>query len=95
MIDVVFPKGNESEFISLAERLGLSGICFVYSKPTDISSFQKSSKLKLFSGILCAMQRPEDSHETALDETTINSIDIRTLADDIGRYCFSSVGKAR
>ena len=54
MIDVVFPKGNESEFISLAEKLGLSGLCFVYSKPTDVSSFQKSSKLKILSGVLCS-----------------------------------------
>jgi RNase P/RNase MRP subunit p30 len=57
MIDIVFPKDNEKEFISMAERLGLEGLVFVYSAPKDISHFQKGTKLKLSSGILC---KPED-----------------------------------
>ena len=54
MIDIVFPDNNENEFIKLAERLGLAGLCFVYTRPKDISFFQKSTGLKLFSGVLCA-----------------------------------------
>ncbi len=54
MIDVVFPYGNEQEFIRIAERLGLEGLCFVYDRPKDISSFQASTSLKLFSVPLCS-----------------------------------------
>ncbi len=28
--DIVFPEGNEAEFISMAEQLGYSGLCFLY-----------------------------------------------------------------
>jgi len=57
MIDIVFPKDNEKEFIKMAERLGLEGLVFVYPAPKDIASFQKDTKLKISSGILC---KPED-----------------------------------
>jgi hypothetical protein len=53
MIDIVFPKDNEKKFISVAERLSLEGLCLVYDKPRDISEFQKSTKLKLLSAVLC------------------------------------------
>ena len=42
MIDIVFPKGNEAEFIKIAKRLGYEGLCFVYS-----SKDFKSGKIKL------------------------------------------------
>lgn len=48
MIDIVFPKDNEKEFISIAEKLGLAGLLFVYDKKKDISHLQKETKLKLF-----------------------------------------------
>ncbi|MFC1741260.1 RNase P subunit p30 family protein [Nanoarchaeota archaeon] len=57
MIDIVFPKDNEKEFIRIAEKLNLDGLCFVYDTPKDISSFQKGTKLKLSVGVLC---KPED-----------------------------------
>ena len=47
MFDIVFPDKNEKEFIKNAERLGFSGLYFAYTKPTDISQFQKQTKLKL------------------------------------------------
>ena len=53
MIDVVFPDGNEKSFISLAEKLNLDGLCFVYDKPTDMSGLNSSTNLKLSSAILC------------------------------------------
>jgi RNase P/RNase MRP subunit p30 len=33
MIDIVFPDGNEQEFLSMADRLGIQGLCFVYDRP--------------------------------------------------------------
>ena len=46
MIDLVLPSGNENEFVAMAERLGLTGLCFCYSgKPGMIP---KSAKLKLY-----------------------------------------------
>ena len=40
MIDIVFPKNNEQEFIDLASKLGFSSLVFVYDKPNfrEISS---------------------------------------------------------
>jgi RNase P/RNase MRP subunit p30 len=70
MIDIVFPKDNENEFIRLAEKLGLEGLCFVYTSPKDISQFQKLTKLKLSSAILCA---PEDVRKFKGRITTIVS----------------------
>ncbi|MBI4146495.1 hypothetical protein HY489_04110 [Candidatus Woesearchaeota archaeon] len=35
MIDVVFPDGNESEFLAMAKRLGIDGLLFVYRKRTS------------------------------------------------------------
>ncbi len=54
MIDFVFPnviEHNEEEFIRLAERLGLTGLCFIYDKPTSIPKFE--TKLKLETAVLC------------------------------------------
>lgn len=51
--DVVFPDGNEEEFIELASKLGYNGLCFVYNydKSRDyeekIKKLQKNTKLKL------------------------------------------------
>jgi len=53
MIDFVFPKGNETDFIVMAEKLGISHLYLVYSKITDISNFQKNSKVKLSQAVLC------------------------------------------
>ncbi len=55
MIDIVFPKDNETEFIKMAERLNMEGLCLVYSVPKDISQFQQNTKLKLSQGILCTI----------------------------------------
>ena len=50
MIDIVFPDGNEKEFIEMAKRLGYSGICFVYNNPKKI---EIKSNLKIISGTIC------------------------------------------
>ncbi|MBU2560911.1 MAG: hypothetical protein KKD17_01340 [Nanoarchaeota archaeon] len=57
MNDFVFPKGNEPEFIEIAEKLGIASLCFVYDTPKDISEFQKKTRVKLSTAILC---KPED-----------------------------------
>jgi hypothetical protein len=49
MIDVVFPDGNEQEFIAMAKKLGYKGICFVYEKP--LVKFE--SDFPIFSGAVC------------------------------------------
>lgn len=30
MLDIVFPKNNEEEFIDMAKKLGYLSLCFVY-----------------------------------------------------------------
>ncbi len=48
MIDIVIPNNDEPEFIKMAERLGLEGVCFLYEKAKDISQLQKTTKLPLY-----------------------------------------------
>ncbi|MEM4248329.1 MAG: RNase P subunit p30 family protein [Candidatus Nanoarchaeia archaeon] len=58
MIDIVFPKQNESEFIKKAEFLGFDALCFVYGlksakeKRQQLQKLQNETKIKLFLGIL-------------------------------------------
>jgi len=59
--DIVMPRGNEKEFIAIAERLGYSSLCFLYEfdkykKVDEIVKILKKSniktKLKVYSGII-------------------------------------------
>jgi len=60
-VDVVFPKGNEEKFISVAEKLGYSGVCFVYDfSSADVKKIQqkieklrkKSKKVNVYLGFV-------------------------------------------
>lgn len=48
--DIVFPNGNEKDFVDMALRLGYSSICFVY-EPKSFKRFS-CDKLKVFCGVL-------------------------------------------
>lgn len=50
-LDIVFPNGNEQEFVKMAERLGIGELIFAYSKPTT-KLLPTSSKLKVRAMIL-------------------------------------------
>jgi len=52
MIDIVIPSDNEKEFLEMAERLGIEGLCFLYDRPKDVSAFQKMTKLQVCSATL-------------------------------------------
>ena len=56
MIDIVFPKDNEKEFITLAEKLNIERLCFAYDRMKDVSEFQAQTKLKLSSAVLCTQE---------------------------------------
>lgn len=49
MIDIVFPKGNEEDLLVMAQRLGLSGLVFVYDKKDDF--FKGKSSLKVINAL--------------------------------------------
>ena len=55
MIDLVFPKDNEKEFIKKAEILDYKALCFIYpcslNPKQKISLLQKNTKLKLYFGL--------------------------------------------
>jgi RNase P/RNase MRP subunit p30 len=61
MIDIVFPRENETEFIKLAEKLGLKGVCFVYTEikesnvvqNNNTKNFQEKTKLQIKTAVLC------------------------------------------
>lgn len=67
-MDSVFPNNNENEFIRIAERLNLEGLCFIYEKPQDISRVQQQTTLKLSTAIIC---KPEDVRKYKGRFTTI------------------------
>jgi len=46
MIDIVIPKGNEAEFIEMAEKLGYSELCFAYA--SGQAPKLPESKVKLY-----------------------------------------------
>lgn len=56
MQNIVFPKLNEKEFIHLAEKLGYTELCFLYSlEEFTIKSKQVfETKLKISFGIFCS-----------------------------------------
>ncbi len=45
MKDIVIAKGNEADFIQMAERLGYDELCFIGK--ADLSKLQKTTKIKL------------------------------------------------
>ena len=46
--DICFPQNNEKEFISIAEKLGISNLVLVYPYKKDISVYKQSiNKLQL------------------------------------------------
>ena len=53
MIDIVIPNKNEEEFILMAEKLGYSGLCFLYNFEDYINDkkFNKN-KIKVYNGVL-------------------------------------------
>ncbi len=59
MIDIVLPNGNEEEFIAIAEQLGMTGLCFLYDKPKDITSLQKTSRIPLYAAITQLSKRAD------------------------------------
>ena len=68
-IDLVFPKKNEEKFISLAEKLNYSCLCFIYNYAPDlinknhlINELQKKTKLKLFVGMQASPANIKKAH---------------------------------
>ncbi|MBU3941592.1 MAG: hypothetical protein KKF74_01635 [Nanoarchaeota archaeon] len=60
-IDLVLPKDNEKEFIEIAEKLKIDGLCFIYSfkaredflkKNEKIKKLQEKTKIRLFTGLI-------------------------------------------
>ncbi|MFH1506204.1 MAG: RNase P subunit p30 family protein [archaeon] len=56
-IDIVRPQDNEKEFIEVAERMGMKGIIFLYTKQDkkileQVEKLKKEIKLKLLKGLL-------------------------------------------
>ena len=55
MIDITIPNNNEEEFITIAEKLGYRGLCFLYDFNSYSNKQEKSGnneKIKIYTGIL-------------------------------------------
>ncbi len=55
MMDVVFPKNNEKEFIELAHTLGFDELVFVYSNKADF--YHGTSNIKIHNALLCGEKK--------------------------------------
>jgi len=60
-VDLVLPKDNEKEFIKIAEKLNIDGLCFIYAfrnkdnffkQNEKIKKLQEKTKIRLFSGLV-------------------------------------------
>jgi len=88
--DIVFPKNNESEFIKIAEILGYSKLCFVYSDPEIIKEkrkkYEKQKNPQIILGILTNFNKIRSSKDTAdivLVESSDKDRSIIENTDDI------------
>lgn len=73
MIDVVFPKDNEDEFIAIAQNLGYDSIVFVY----DTHHFPEEKPdrgFKVFYGLLCKTDEVKKARKRC-DITLVHSHD--------------------
>ncbi|MBN1156292.1 hypothetical protein JXA85_01630 [Candidatus Woesearchaeota archaeon] len=52
LADIVLPNGNESEFISLAEKLGYDCLVFLYPSFRRLDELQKRTRIKLMPGVI-------------------------------------------
>ncbi|MEM4263367.1 MAG: RNase P subunit p30 family protein [Candidatus Woesearchaeota archaeon] len=58
MIDIVFPDGNEKEFIDIAEKLGYKGLVFVYQDAAKFAEAKKfETKLKILAALVVDQKR--------------------------------------
>lgn len=55
MHDVVFPQGNEEDFLKIAEKLGIKSLTFVYSDAKEF--YIKKSEIKYDCAVLCQPQK--------------------------------------
>lgn len=60
-IDLIFARNNEKEFIEIADRLGIDGICFIYNfknkndflqNQDKVNKLQERTEIKLFTGLI-------------------------------------------
>ncbi len=81
MFDVVVSKDNEERFVAMAEKLGYTGLCFLYKNQKELNSkklesLRSKSELNLYAGILT-------------DEPKQFNTDL-TVVKDCGRKFFES-----
>jgi RNase P/RNase MRP subunit p30 len=83
MIDFVFPKNNEEEFIKIAKKLGNSSLCFVY----PYKNFKKKTfktDLEIKQAIITDQKNINNSKnltDIVLIQNTKNSINIRLIIE--------------
>jgi RNase P/RNase MRP subunit p30 len=75
MIDIVFPKGNEKEFIQIAEKLGYKAIVFAY--PGKVPELSINSKIKVFTtgkGGILKLAKATGDDRTAIEKRDTDMI---------------------
>jgi len=91
-IDIVFPKNNEAEFISIAKRLNYNKLCFVYDDLEKIKRLKTKQnkktkqKPKILYGTLTNFKNINKARQTAdlvLIESSIDDRKILENSDDV------------
>lgn len=73
--DIVFPKGNENEFIELAEKLGYDSVVFAYENAGDIPELKLKTKIKIKVGLVAGekgIQKAKKKADIVLFKSTGN-----------------------
>ncbi len=104
--DIVFPKNNEKEFIAVAEKLQIDGICFAYQfvdrkaaneAKEALKPLQQATKIRLAAAFTAAgsgIHKIHDLKEAAIAEASENSRDtIAKYSPDIVYNLELSTGK--
>ena len=86
--DIVFPEGDEKDFIAIAEKLNIDGLCFAYpfadkksieNAKNSLAELKKATKIKLvvvFEATANKIYKIHDLKEIAISEASDNSRDV-------------------
>ncbi len=82
MIDVVFPKDNEEEFIRIAVRLNIKGLVFVYDSPKKFYQ-GKNSSVKVYNGLEISEKNKNLRHLADIVFVHGSDVDNRSIVESL------------
>jgi len=94
-VDIVVPKNNEKELVKMAARLGIDGLCFLYTSPSDTRRAEKlNADMQIFT---TSLQKPTGiaiSKKDVNADVAFDLDDIPSVSKRVG-FSFSAVAQAK